>query len=35
MRNAGGWYQRAGRSVPTVSLQDEWSLLATEMLSRK
>ncbi|HSS82948.1 MAG TPA: hypothetical protein VK681_17850 [Reyranella sp.] len=35
MRNAGGWYQRAGRSVPTLSLQEEWSLLATEMLSRK
>jgi hypothetical protein len=35
MRNAGGWYKAAGRSVPTVSLQDEWSSLATEMLSRK
>ena len=35
MRNAGGWYQRAGRPVPTLSLEEEWSLLATEMLSRK
>lgn len=35
MRNAGGWYQRAGRAVPTLSVQDEWSILATEMLSRK
>lgn len=35
MANAGGWYRCAGRSVPTLSLQDEWNLLATEMLSRK
>ena len=35
MRNAGGWYQRAGQPVPDLSLQEEWSLLATEMLSRK
>jgi hypothetical protein len=35
MRNAGGWYRRAGRPVSTLSLEEEWSLLATEMLSRK
>ena len=35
MNNAGGWYRRAGRPVPTSSLQEEWSTLATEMLSRK
>jgi hypothetical protein len=34
MRNASGWYKRAGRPVPDLSLQDEWSNLATEMLSR-
>ena len=36
MRNAGGWYQRARQPMPTtMSLQDEWSNLATEFLSRK
>ncbi|MFO1086843.1 MAG: hypothetical protein U1E21_20000 [Reyranellaceae bacterium] len=36
MRNAGGWYQRAGRPMPTaLSLQDEWSNIATELLARR
>jgi hypothetical protein len=35
MRNASGWYQRAGRPVPSVPLQVEWSVLATEMLARQ
>ena len=35
MRNAGGWYRTAGRPVSSASLQDEWSSLATEMLSRR
>jgi hypothetical protein len=35
MRNAGGWYERAGRPVSTLSLEEEWSALATEILSRK
>jgi len=35
MRNAGGWYQRAGRPVSTLSLEEEWSALASEMLARK
>jgi hypothetical protein len=32
MRNAGGWYSRAGREPPTVSLEEEWQSLAEEML---
>jgi hypothetical protein len=35
MSNASGWYQRAGRSVPDLPLQEEWSILATEMLARR
>lgn len=34
MNNAGGWYRRAGKPVSTLSLQDEWSQLAAEMLAR-
>jgi hypothetical protein len=33
MRNAGGWYARAGREPPTVSLEQEWQSLADEMLT--
>ena len=33
--NAGYWYRRAGRPVPTVPLEDEWRALAVEMLGRK
>ena len=33
MRNAGGWYSRAGREPATVSLDEEWQSLAEEMLS--
>ena len=32
--NSAGWYRRAGKPVSDLSLQDEWSLLATEMLAR-
>jgi hypothetical protein len=35
MSNAGGWYRRAGKPVPALSLQEEWTDLATEMLARK
>ena len=35
MSNAGGWYRRAEQPVSSLSLQDEWTLLATEMLSRQ
>jgi hypothetical protein len=35
LSNAGYWYRRASRSVPSSSLEEEWDLLATEMLSRK
>lgn len=35
MSNAGWWYRRVGRPVSTLSLEEEWTALATEMLSRK
>jgi hypothetical protein len=35
MSNASGWYQRAGKPVPALSLQEEWTDLAMEMLARK
>ncbi|HEY6980339.1 hypothetical protein [Reyranella sp.] len=35
MANAGGWYRRAGRALPDLALQDEWNLIATEILSRR
>jgi hypothetical protein len=34
MSNASGWYRRAGRPVAKVSLDEEWTQLTTEMLSR-
>jgi hypothetical protein len=33
LRNAGGWYSRAGREPATVSLDEEWQSLAEEMLA--
>jgi hypothetical protein len=33
MRNAAGWYSRAGREPATVSLDAEWQALADEMLA--
>jgi hypothetical protein len=33
MRNAGGWYSRAGREPATVPLEEEWRSLAEEMLT--
>ena len=35
MSNAGGWYRRAGRPVSALPLDDEWTALATELLSRR
>ena len=35
MSNASGWYRRAGKPVSDLSLEDEWSVLAGEMLARK
>lgn len=35
MRNAGGWYRRAGKPVSTSSVQEEWDRLAAEFLARK
>jgi hypothetical protein len=32
MRNAAGWYSRAGRVPPTSSLETEWESLARELL---
>jgi len=33
--NAGYWYRRAGRTVASGSLEDEWRSLATELLQRR
>ena len=33
MRNAGGWYSRAGRVPGEGPLDDEWQALAKEMLT--
>jgi hypothetical protein len=33
MRNAAGWYSRAGRTPPTDSLDTEWEMLARELLA--
>ena len=32
--NAGYWYRRAGRPMPTVSLDEEWAAIAGELLAR-
>ena len=32
MRNASGWYSRAGRTPPDISLDAEWDALARELL---
>jgi hypothetical protein len=34
LRNAGGWYSRAGKEMHAGSLQEEWDLLAGEFLAR-
>ena len=33
MRNAGGWYSRAGKTMPASPLQEEWDQLTTELLT--
>ena len=35
LRNAGGWYRRAGKPVATCSVAEEWAALAGEFLGRK
>lgn len=35
LSNAQYWYRRAAKPVSGVSLQDEWSEIATAMLARK
>ena len=32
--NASGWYRRAGRSLPTLALSEEWEEIATALLAR-
>ncbi|MFZ3234717.1 MAG: hypothetical protein WA417_07290 [Stellaceae bacterium] len=32
MRNAGGWYGRAGRPMPTAPLKEEWETIARALL---
>ena len=34
LRNAGGWYQRAGKEMHAGSLEEEWNLLTAEFLAR-
>lgn len=34
LANAGYWYRRAGRPVSPQSLDEEWTALASEMLTR-
>jgi hypothetical protein len=35
LNNANYWYRRAGRTMPEVSLHDEWAALTAEMLARQ
>jgi hypothetical protein len=32
LSNAGGWYRRAGRSLSTAALQEEWETIARALL---
>jgi hypothetical protein len=32
LSNASYWYQRANRKVPTISLQEEWENIVSELL---
>jgi hypothetical protein len=34
LSNAGGWYRRAGKTMPDVSLDEEWRAIASAMLSK-
>lgn len=34
LENARYWYRRAGRTLPSVPLPEEWDALATELLAR-
>ena len=31
--NAGYWYRRAGHPLPTVSLEEEWTIIASTLLT--
>lgn len=33
MSNAAGWYSRAGRAQPTGPLEEEWEMLARQLLA--
>ncbi len=32
LRNASGWYRRAGRPAPTAPLKEEWEMIARALL---
>ncbi len=34
LANAGYWYRRAGQTVPTMPLDEEWAAIATRLLAR-
>jgi hypothetical protein len=34
LSNAGGWYRRAGRTMPTGTLDSEWTDLTAELLAK-
>jgi hypothetical protein len=34
MSNAGGWYRRAGKAMPDVTIVEEWRAITSAMLAR-
>ncbi len=34
MANASGWYRRAGKPLPNLTLSEEWEAIATELLAQ-
>ena len=34
MSNAGGWYRRAGKTMPDVTIEEEWRAITSAMLSK-
>ena len=35
MSNAGGWYRRAGKLMPSSPLETEWEQVAAELIARQ
>lgn len=33
LNNAGGWYRRAGKPMPSTSLEEEWEMIAQTLLA--